>query len=164
MSTELEQELFAHHLRENYENADEIIDHNGDLRDGVEIIDSSTNETVRKAEPSPCPLDERTRSDYFDLRDVLLKQYRHDIVNHVKTMDRKRIVLLREHFLQLMSYDGNPHTVDVCHGIVCIMTRLMLGDEESDISMENTDFGIGECPDEDENDDQEEEPLIPNKD
>lgn len=144
------------------EQIDEILDEDGNLRSCVDIIDSQTKETIYSGAAS-VPIDWKTpaetdyekrdvkekeeelRGDYLELKAVLNIDNRYDMLEHLRHVDRRRIVLIREHLLQLLAYENRFETT--CVEIINIITRLMSGDVETDSEMENTIFDLGDIED-----------------
>lgn len=159
----------------NEEQIKEILDDNGDLRSNIDIVDSQTNEVIASANPNavewktPAEIDyakkpeeekeKEFRGDYCEMREVMRINNRYDMVEHLRKVDRRRIVLIREHLLQLLAYE--TQYAKFATEIINIITRLMMGDIETDFEMPNTDFDIGENS---VDSDEEEEPSSSNSD
>jgi hypothetical protein len=131
----------------------------GSLKDGVQIIDCQSGEVVAGATSStPAAVEEDeyltsfekhwkslnsverekiTRSDYKEVLYCLKQNSRWKLLEHLRHQDRRRIVLLREHLLQISAYNADlrQSRQDGWIGIldiVFICTRLMSGDTETD--------------------------------
>jgi hypothetical protein len=93
-------------------------------------------------------LDEEFTGDYCEFRDCLLLRTRHKMAEALPKLSKRRLCLLREHLLQSAAY--HPQFYDACIQISLIATRVLAGDFETDLGMEDTEFEMGDMTEEDE--------------
>lgn len=141
---------------------DEVCDESGALKPGVKVVNKETGEVVAEGVPKEHKvglqpgdkgfLGDEYSGDYNDMRDVMLEGTRHKILQKLTTYSARRLILLREHFLQLGAY--NKEARGLCLEIVWIVTRVLSGDNQTDKEMEDDVIDIGqfdsEADDEDE--------------
>lgn len=139
-------------IKQNFEPNSDVLDEHGNLRPEVSIVDSETGEHIAGyQEPteedyktaweknweklSQVDQERITRGDYSELKTCLKLRTRHALLEHLRKVDRRRIVLLREHLLEIAAY--NPSLALTVMEIVFICTRLMGGDVQTDADAEN---------------------------
>lgn len=135
--------------------ASDVFDEEGDLKPGVKIFDSETGEAVAEGSVKPINyqpgdplfLDDKFSGDYCELRNLFLLTRRHSIVGELAKIDRRRVILLREHLLMLSAY--NSSYAKTCMELVFIICRLMCGDKETDLNMPDDEINIADCESDD---------------
>lgn len=141
------------------EQLEEIMNPDGSLKQGVKIIEADSGLLVAEGEKpakkgpnfspgDPLFLDDSYSGDMCELRNIFLLNKRHDLAKALSEVDKRRILLLREHLLQLAATHKNLK--DLCLEIVMIICRLMQGDIETDLAMPNDDLDVGLTEDSDE--------------
>ena len=138
----------------------DIFNDDGKLKPGVKVVDSENGEVVMEGpveeaatsstsnkfpsnhfdKDSPLFLGDNISGDFHELRDVLLQRTRHNIFNAIKCLDYRRVCLMREHLLQLAAYHIDHRAT--AHDIADICTRLLSGDKETDLSLNDDVFDI----------------------
>jgi hypothetical protein len=152
-----------------------LLDSEGDLKPGVQIITADDGRIIAEGKdkpnlhgkdperfPSnnfqpgdPMYLDENFTGDYCEFRDVLLLRRRHLMVDAMTKLSKARLALLREHLLQLSAYHEQYKSVS--YEVALIATRVLASDWETDKEMEDTEFDLGDMEGEDADDEAEEE-------
>jgi len=127
---------------------DDIFNQNGELRPGVEVIDTETGECVQRGEVKfpaskfepdhPLHLGDEVRGDYHELRDLLLQGSRHKILKAAALLTAAQIALLREHCWHIASYFNQWK--EKCLEVGLILTRLLVGDTEYDLQLADDVF------------------------
>lgn len=138
----------------------DVLNTDGSLKPGVKIIEAETSNIVAEGEVKPINyqkgdplfLDDSYSGDYCELRNLFLLNKRHDIVQELGKTDRRRIILLREHLLQLAAY--NESYAAICMELVFIICRLMVGDSETDLKKPNDDININDIESDDSDDEE----------
>lgn len=124
----------------------ELFDDSGKLKPGVQIIPLDEDEGVGEKDwnisssTKPCIsciphvdeekptdwLDDSYSGDLCDLRNLMRNQNVDDLVEFLKKTDRRRILQIREHLLQVVSYNAEFRNVGV--KLILLITRCTLGD------------------------------------
>lgn len=138
-------------IKSNFEGDNEVLDENGEIRPEVSVVDTVTGEHISINSGNKDPTCYKTewekkweglakgehericRGDYIELKECLQHKTRHTLLDHLRKADRRRIVLLREHLIELCAYNTElqPYVLE----IVFICTRLMGGDYETDAKL-----------------------------
>ncbi len=155
-------------IKNNFADHSDIVDENGELRPEVQVVDSETGETVAGYDPNR-PITESdyktaweknwerlteqeqdriTRGDYSELKNCLKHRTRHTLLEYLRQQDRRRIVLLREHLIEIAAY--HPEIAEYVMEIVFVCTRLMGGDVETDGALPDDLLVLDEISDSDE--------------
>jgi hypothetical protein len=151
-------------IKQNFEPDSDILDSNGEIRPEVTVLDSETGEHILGyKEPteddyktaweqnweklSQTEQERITRGDYVELKNCLKCRSRHQLVEHLRKQDRRRIVLLREHLLEIAAY--NDSVAATVMEIVFICTRLM-GADLSDLDKDDDLVILDDISDSDE--------------
>jgi hypothetical protein len=134
-----------------YNNKDELYDANGELKPNVEVYGitedgkqenvteewrkfSHTEPTIEQRDkPIETPKDylgEDVTSDYFDLRNLMRNKTANAMMEHMKKVDRKRLIVIREHLLASSAY--NKESSEICDGVIKMITRAYYGDFDLD--------------------------------
>jgi len=157
----------------------DVFDESGNLQENVQVVDPETGEVVADGKSNTNVTDDilegdtkssyRTetekkyynmpeeekekelRGDYCEFKKILGMNTRSELFDELRKTDRRRIVLLREHLLQLLSYHAQyaDHAIE----IIKMITRMMMGDFSTDLELENTIFTNLECDDSSPSDD-----------
>jgi hypothetical protein len=134
-------------------NNDEVCDENGALRPGVKVVNKETGEVVAEGVEQKVHkiglqpgdrgyLGDDFSGDYNDMRDVMMAGTRHKMLEQICTLSARRLILLREHFLQLGAY--NKEARGLCLEVVWIVTRVLGGDDQTDKEMEDDVIDVGQ--------------------
>jgi len=143
----------------------ELFDESGNLQQGVQILDPESGEIVAdgsngaSSTEAVLPGDDKgayrteiekkyyskpenekeqeLRGDYLEFKKILLLRTRGELFEELRKTDRRR----REHLLQLLAYHKQYEYQSI--EIITMITRMMLGDFETDLSMDNTIFDPG---------------------
>jgi hypothetical protein len=123
--------------------APEIFNAEGNLKQGVQILNAETGNIVAEGDKEKVEkqknlqpgdegfLGDDFSGDYCDVRDIFRLTLRRDIATAIGKLSVRRCLLLREHLLQYCSYH-NQFT-DAAKEIALIATRIMAGDTEYDL-------------------------------
>lgn len=145
---------FEEIIKTNFEPNSDVLDEDGNVRQGVEVVDMTSGDRLysnlpvteedykTEIERKWDKLDENereriTRGDYVELKNCLKNRTRHTLLAHLRKQDRRRIVLLREHLIEICAYNSGlvreqqSGWMDIFE-IVLICTRLMNGDVDTD--------------------------------
>jgi len=171
----------------------ELFDESGNLQQGVQILDPESGEIVAdgsngassteavlpgddkgayrteiekkyysKSENEKDAQEKELRGDYLEFKKILLLRTRGELFEELRKTDRRRIVLLREHLLQLLAYHKQYEYQSI--EIITMITRMMLGDFETDLSMDNTIFDPGNIDNSSSSDDDDSSGVAPYND
>lgn len=131
---------------------DEVCDKDGALKPGVKVVNQETGEVVAEGVSNEHKkglqpgdegfLGDDYSGDYNDMRDVMLAGTRHKMLEKICTFSVRRLILLREHFLQLGAY--NKEARGLCLEVVWIVTRVLGGDDKTDKEMEDDVIDVGQ--------------------
>lgn len=156
-------------LKDLLDNRD-VFDETGNLQENVQVVDPETGDVVVDGKSQASLVDDtlegdtkssyRTeiekkyyntpeeekekelRGDYCEFKKVLGLKTRSELFDELRKTDRRRIVLLREHLLQLLAYHAQyaDHAIE----IIKMITRMMHGDFVTDLELEDTIFDLGD--------------------
>jgi hypothetical protein len=133
----------------------DIFDDHGEIKNGIQIfnngedvtnnsnhiqtfknsVDIQTKLTEEKEETKPeiDALNDKYDGSYFELRNLFRQKTKNDVLDYLYKIDRRRICVLREHFITLMTYTEDDKIKTFSTNMICLITKIILGDDQDEI-------------------------------